>query len=46
MKLKTKKFNIGYQVDFGGSVLTGERVKNVDLVLLHLKERESRHLKS
>ena len=46
LKLKTKKFNIGYQVEFGGSVLTGEKVENVDLVLLHLKERESRHLKS
>ena len=33
LKLKTKKFIVGSEVEFGGTVLTVEKVKNQDLIL-------------
>ena len=34
LKLKSKKFIIGSEVEFGGSVLTAEKVKNEELIFI------------
>ena len=38
-KLKTKKFVIGSEVEFGGSVLTVEKVKNQELIFITPKNQ-------
>ena len=37
LKRNTKKFLIGSQVEFGGSVLTVEKVKNQELIFITVK---------
>ena len=41
-KLKTKKFVIGSQVEFGGSVLTVEKLKNQELIFITPKGEQIR----
>ena len=41
-KLKTKKFVIGSQVEFGGSVLTVEKLKNQELIFITPKGEKIR----
>ena len=41
LKRNTKKFLIGSQVEFGGSVLTVDKVKTKNLSSLHYYERQA-----
>ena len=45
LKLKTKKFEIGSQVEFGGSVLTVVRVKNQELIFITPKGKRTKAFK-
>ena len=41
-KLKTKKFMVGSEVEFGGSVITVEKVQNQDLIFIAPKSMRIR----
>ena len=46
LKLKTKKFIVGSEVEFGRSVLTVEKVKNQDRIFIAPKGKVSRRWRS
>ena len=44
LKLKMKKFMVGSQVEFGGSVITVEKVQDQDLIFITPKSKRIRAL--
>ena len=44
LKLKMKKFMVGSEVEFGGSLITVEKVQNQDLIFITPKSKRIRAL--